>query len=141
MTVHPRPVRQSLLRAVVATAIEAGSLPEGRLAERVRRSYERGTLEAETLALLRAAGADDRYLAPHRASWEVHLAHVLAFRALRARWPRERDELAGDAVGRWLRAQRAALRRGALAPWQVEALVETALVPVEGTSSRDDEGR
>jgi hypothetical protein len=95
-------------------------LPEGRLAEQVRRAYARDTLAESTLSLLRECGADDLWFAPRKAVLARNLAAIVFFFALKGALPREAetvhlasgsDEIVGSSAGRWLRELRETAHR------------------------------
>jgi hypothetical protein len=99
---------------------ETGRLPEGRVAEQVRRAYVRGTLAQTTLVLLRAHGADDLWFEPRKAAFARNLAAIVLFVAMTGRLPREGeshhwstgpDGIVGSTAGRMLRELRAAADR------------------------------
>jgi hypothetical protein len=119
-TAHPRPSRATALREAVAWVEETGRLPEGRLAEQIRRAYARGTLGQTTLALLRAHGADVSWFAPRKVAFARNLAAIVFFFVVTGRLPREgetirlapgSDGIVGSTAGRWLCELRAAAAR------------------------------
>jgi len=112
---HPRPSRATALREAVAWVTQTGRLPEGRVAEQVRRAYVRGTLAQTTLALLRTHGADDLWFVPRKAAFARNLAAIVGFLGMMGRlplkgenlhWSTGSDAIVAVKVGPWLRELR-----------------------------------